>query len=122
MKQTVRRVRHDHQAPLPNPRNPDELQISCPYNVTLRGDNFLMIDNGPGLKRVLIFSTTRNLEYLAESRNWFADGTFKSAPPLFQQLYMIHILKYNKVIPMVYVLSNDKSTSNYVHILTELKQ
>ena len=121
LKQIVRRVRHDHQAPLPNPRYLDELQICAPYNVTLRGDNFLLHDSGPGLEQVVLFSTARNLEYLSQSRNWFADGTFKSAPPLFQQLYTIHVLKCNKVIPMVYVLSNEKSTNSYIHVLTELK-
>ena len=79
MKQTVRRVRHQHQAPLANPVCLEQLQI--PDNKTLKGENFLLYDSGPGPHRFLIFSTIRNLQLFAESRHWFADGTFKSTPP-----------------------------------------
>ena len=121
MKQIVRRVRHEHQAPLANPTSLEELEIPEPYNKTVTGDNFLLHDSGPGSQRFLIFSTARNLQLLAESPHWYADGTFKSAPPLFQQLYTIHILKFKTIIPVVFVLMNDKSTNTYVRVLTELK-
>ena len=55
LKQTVRRVRHVNQAPLPNPTNLEELTILAPYNITIPGENFLLHDSGPGSQRVLIF-------------------------------------------------------------------
>ena len=92
MKQTIRRVRHEHQAPLPNPTSLDVLTLPIEYKTTVRGDNFLLHDSGPGDKRMLIFSTTRNLELLEQCPHWYADGTFKTSPPLFTQVYTIHAI------------------------------
>ena len=64
LKQTVRRVRHVNQAPLPNPTNLEELTILAPYNMTITGENFLLHDSGPGPQRVLLFSMTRNMKIL----------------------------------------------------------
>ena len=48
-----------------------------------------------------------------------ADGTFKATPPLFNQIYTIHAVKYSNVIPTVFVLMSDRNTTSYVRILTE---
>ena len=40
-------------------------------------------DSGPGNDRILIFSTTKNLEVLAEASSWFIDATFKVVPDIF---------------------------------------
>jgi len=69
----------------------------------------------------LIFATDGNMELLARSQNWYADGTFKTAPPLFQQVYTIHVRQHGTIIPAVFVLMNERSTNAYVRILTELK-
>ena len=122
IKQTVRRVRHENQTPLPNPASLDELVIPMEYTQAESGEQFLLHDSGPGQHRMLIFSTARNLQLLENCPNWYADGTFKTSPPLFQQVYTIHVLKYNSVIPVVFVLMNDKSTGSYVHLLMELKK
>ena len=120
IKQTIRRVRHVHQTPLPSPPNLDELTLPIEYTKTLKGENFLIFDSGTGSQRVLMFSTAGNLDLLAQCSSWYADGTFKTSPPLFQQIYTIHVRKYNTIIPVVYILMNSKSTSSYVSILTEL--
>lgn len=39
--------------------------------------------------RILIFATTENLRYLARSSTWSVDGTFKTAPTIFFQLFAI---------------------------------
>ena len=46
------------------------------------GENFLKYDSGPGNDRILIFSTTKNLEVLAEASSWFIDATFKVVPDI----------------------------------------
>jgi hypothetical protein len=98
-----------------------ELNLPVEYTKTAKGDNFLLHDSGPGQTRFLVFSTGRNMELLAQSSNWYADGTFKTAPPLFQQIYTIHVLANKVVIPLVYILMNDRSTSTYVKVLTAIK-
>jgi hypothetical protein len=120
IKQTIRRVRHAAQAPLPNPTNLEELDLPEEYTKTLQGENFLLFDSGPGPQRILIFSTTANMDLLASCPNWYADGTFKTTPPLFQQIYTIHVLKYKTVIPLVFILMSDRSTTSYVRVLSEL--
>ena len=37
-----------------------------------------------------MFTTKENCKYLQESKCWLADGTFKSCPSIFLQLYCIH--------------------------------
>ncbi|CAG8849092.1 40459_t:CDS:2, partial [Gigaspora margarita] len=49
-----------------------------------------------------------NINYLEEARYWLMDGTFKTVPTLFCQLYTIHAIVGGKsnshVFSMVYVL------------------
>ena len=114
LKQTLRQVRHQIRGPLPNVTNLQKLTMSAEYNTMLRGDAFLLHDSGPGQQRFLIFSTARNLELLSRCPNWYTDGTFKTAPPLFQQICSIHVLKHGTILPVVLVLMSDHSTYGYV--------
>lgn len=76
-------------------------QIPERFRKTLMGDLFLIYDSNEddeaeiGEKnRVLVFSTRRNLELLMVSETWFADGTFKTSPLIFTQIFtLIGIVK-----------------------------
>jgi hypothetical protein len=92
------------------------------YKKTMRGEDFLMYDSGPGIQRSIIFTTTSNLALMSESQHWYADGTFKVTPPLFNQIYTIHAVKYSNVIPTVLVLMTDRNPTSYVPILMELNK
>lgn len=122
IKQTVRRARCQTGKTLASPLNLEVLEIPDNYRKTLRGEDFLMYDSGPGNKRCIIFTTTRNLALMSECPNWYADGTFKATPPLFNQIYTIHAVKYSNVIPTVFVLMTDRNTTSYVRILMELNK
>lgn len=122
LKQTIRRERREKEIPLPNPENLQDLIIPDAYKTTTSGENFLSYDSGPGQNRFLIFATQRNLDRMVQCENWYADGTFKSSPPLFQQIYTIHALRYSDVIPTVFILMSDRSTTSYVRVFTELKR
>jgi hypothetical protein len=64
----------------------------------------LLYDSGiDSPARILIFSTETNLRALTTTGHWFADGTFKTAPELFYQIYTIHALVDN-ILPFVYAL------------------
>jgi len=69
--------------------------------------------NGPTKNRILIFCTREGLELMSEYEHRLADGTFKSAPSIFTQIYTIHVSKYSTVLPVVFALLPDKSTSTY---------
>jgi len=50
--QTIRRARRVDGAPLPNPDNLDDLEIPEGYKKTLKGQDFLKFDSGPGGNRI----------------------------------------------------------------------
>lgn len=121
LRRSVQRSRASATGLLPTPKTLDELKITGEYLLTQKGEDFLLVDHGVGNERILIFSTKRNLHFLLECDHWFADGTFKTAPTLFQQVYTIHGLKYGEVLPAVYTLLPDKKKTTYLRMLTHLK-
>ncbi|KAK4872354.1 hypothetical protein RN001_014383 [Aquatica leii] len=104
MKKLIRRAKQEQGAPALL-RNVEELEIPESYQQIMidgEAEQFLFYDSEhellPG--RILIFSTRSNLHILAESKEWFADGTFSTAPTLFEQVYTMHVVKYNAVFPV----------------------
>lgn len=81
----------------------------------------MLYDSGPGVQRIIIFTTRKNLDLMVNTQHWFADGTFKSTPPLFQQLYTIHGIKYNAVVPTVYILMSNRTERTYLTAFNQLK-
>lgn len=71
---------------------------------TEENENFLLADTSEKNYRILIFS---NLELLVECEPWFADGTFKTVPTLFEHVYTVHGLKrygegYSDILLAIY--------------------
>lgn len=98
-----------------------ELVIPAEYTVTSKGDQFLLFDSGSSSDRILIFSTEKNLELMQKCDHWYADGTFKSAPKPFQQVFTIHGIKYDNVIPTIYALLTNKQKDTYIEVLKNIK-
>ena len=74
-------------------QNLQTMEIPEEYTVTHTDEPFLLYDSGiDSPARILIFSTETNLKALTTTGHWFADGTFKTAPELFYQIYTIHTL------------------------------
>ncbi|KAL4085461.1 hypothetical protein QTP88_027319 [Uroleucon formosanum] len=117
---TIRRERIKQQKPPANPVNIGDLIVSGEYSVTNKGDMFLFYDSKIQ-KRILIFSTLENLNMLKECSSWFGDGTFRSVPTLFSQLYTIHGTKNKQSFPLVYILMVDRSKDSYIEVLKALK-
>jgi hypothetical protein len=73
-------------------QNLQTMEIPEEYTITHRDEPFLLYDSGiDSPARILIFSTETNLRALTTTGHWFADGTFKTAPELFYQIYTIHV-------------------------------
>ncbi|KAB0803048.1 hypothetical protein PPYR_00018 [Photinus pyralis] len=126
LKKTIRRARRDEEAPA-LPRNMQELVIPRGFSeIVIDGEvqQFLMYDSENQLMpgRILIFSTRSNLHLLAQSQEWFADGTFSTAPAIFEQLYTLHAIKNSAVVPLVYALLPNKTRATYVTFLQQLKR
>lgn len=122
MKRTVTNVRRKENAGPAVPRSLRDIVLPVEYKQTFAGATFLAYDSGPADDRILIFATERNLQLLGRSKHWYADGTFKTVPSLFEQLYTIHGLKENTSVPLVYALLGDKKKETYIHLLQKIKE
>ena len=61
------------------------------------------------------------MQLLSVSQHWFADGTFRTFPLLFHQLYTLHGLKENTSVPLSFALLPDKSKETYITLLQQIK-
>ena len=57
---------------------------------------------------------------LANSTQWFGDGTFKFCPEIFFQIYTIHALSNHGVWPCVFGLFPSKPEAVYIQFLTRI--
>jgi hypothetical protein len=117
MKRKIQRARTINDVPFTNPTNLSELFIPDSFKVTDAGQPFLLFDNRnsqPTEPIILIFSTFQNLDMMTNCDHWYADGTFKTTPPLFAQVWTIHGLKYNNVLPTVFALLPNKTQGTHI--------
>ena len=66
-----------------------------------------MLFEGSGendLETIIIFVTKKNLDIVFDFDSIYLDGTFKSCPELFYQLFTFHAFVEGKQFPLVYVL------------------
>jgi hypothetical protein len=120
---TIKRVRRVQNVPV-NPSSYKTLHIPDEEMLTLDKKKFLCIDTGAADKnRIIIFATNDNIEFLKSADTWFIDGTFKTCPPLFKQLYTVHgNLLGDNLIPLVYMLLPGKSEEIYRRAFTLLRE
>ncbi|CAF1033362.1 unnamed protein product [Brachionus calyciflorus] len=74
------------------PKNLQEISFNEEFEsfkYTIDKKRFLLFDF-KNLDRIICFASDVQLEILQKSDRWHVDGTFKAAPTLFYQLYLIH--------------------------------
>ncbi|KAL4127383.1 hypothetical protein QTP88_011555 [Uroleucon formosanum] len=76
-----------------------------------QNEKFLLVNDYEN--NILVFSTITNLKFLGQVDTIFVDGTFKSCPKLFTQLFTIHGLSNGNYIPLVFFLLIDKNVETY---------
>ncbi|XP_078539560.1 uncharacterized protein LOC144824317 [Lissotriton helveticus] len=103
------------------PRTFEDINLPNHLLLTFSNETFLLYDNFDVLKRILIFSTNHNILTLVNSPIWMMDGTFKSTPHPFFQIYTVHANINNTTVPLVYDLLPDKQSSTYTEFLSVLK-
>ncbi|CAF1126879.1 unnamed protein product, partial [Rotaria magnacalcarata] len=87
----------------PDGRLPEKLRK------TDRGEDLILFES----VKLIIFTTKSNLSILKQYKHWFADGTFKVCLDEFYQLFTLHAMMKNSIIPLVYGLLIGKSTNDY---------
>ena len=70
---------------------------------------------------IVIFSTEENIRRLSTKSHWCADGTFKSVPKIYTQIFTIHGFEGDKLTPLVYCLLSSKTRAIYSQVFRSLK-
>lgn len=93
-----------------------------------RYNNFLLADysNTTNNTRIIVFSSVQARKIICESQEFYGDGTFKSCPSPFVQLYTIHVdtgstVNHTNIIPVVYALMNNKTMQSYSILIKMIK-
>ena len=86
------------------PKSTLAIDLDGQYLVTIYGQRFLLFDTQIGSQRIIAFSSNFQMEILAKSIQWHVDRTFKTAPHLFAQNYLIHGSLNNEMWPCVFIL------------------
>ena len=121
MRRNIRRQRDDHNMPAVPQRREDIPVLPNNYQITNKGDHFLLSDSGVGdVNRLIIFATNDAIRLLATNPQWFMDGTFKVYTEIFFQIYTIHALINHQIFPGVFALLSNKTEGTYNRFLTEV--
>ncbi|CAF1103817.1 unnamed protein product [Rotaria sordida] len=101
----------------PAPRTIDDVNIEGIWSKTLSGEQFILHNS-----KHLIFGTSESLKQLSKSDNdhLFFDGTFKSCPNPFYQLYSVHSVNSELSTPKLYTLLPDKKAPTYISIFNSI--
>ncbi len=123
LRQIVKRVRREDLPPEPD--NLNNFVVPAQFTTTINGDNFYK-DFQMGEERILLFVTDANIINLRNASVWIMDGTFKTVPTIFKQLYTIHAPINNrndsKIVPLLYALMSSKSEELYRRLFKELNE
>ena len=90
---------------------------------TLNSGLFLKRDSTIKEDRILIFTTAVNMKRLSEAPFWIMDGTFKTVPIIFYQMYTIHAPVGHgnrRVFPLMYAFMTGKSEVLYKRLFQDL--
>ena len=124
MRMVIKRRRKQLDIAPPNPTNVSGIVIPDEYKqyTTNNGEseNFVIADSGQSEDRIIIFGRESWTDMLLDSDVRYADGTFRLAPPLFAQVYVILAKKHGGVHPILYALLPNKRRSTYVRMFLML--
>lgn len=121
LKRAFRHIRSAQENHPEHPMRREDIVLPPQFCETEKNANFLLYDKGQNEDRILIFGTDENLSLLATANHWFADGTFDACTTLFAQLYTIHAMIEDRIVPLIYVLLPGKSEQTYRETFQQLK-
>ncbi|RWS24035.1 uncharacterized protein B4U80_10646 [Leptotrombidium deliense] len=102
------------------PKSRSEIKFEGVWLQTVNNQQFVAINDGMADK-IIVLCTEKFGKRLAQAKKIFSDGTFKSVPKLFEQLYTFHVKEDKQMIPVAYCLLPNKSSSTYERLLTLLR-
>jgi len=104
------------------PQTRQDIVLEGPWAQTVEGNRFLISAPSVADNEMIVFASDASLLRLASCDTIYMDGTFRVAPSLYTQLYTIHGLCSNFVVPLVYVFMIDKSSASYYKLFDIIRQ
>ena len=98
----------------PLPTTTAYININGGWAQTTSGEPFLLADDDTN-RRILIFTTHKNLAHFATADTIHGDGTFYFCPSLFYQLCTFHAIVDGNMYTLVYSLLPAKSLHKVTH-------
>lgn len=81
------------------PRNLSSIVIPDEYKQTETGDRFLLADDVTIDDRIVIFLSDPSLTLMSSANTISCDGTFRTVPSLFEQLFSVSYFHNDKLLP-----------------------
>jgi hypothetical protein len=116
IKRTIRRMRGKAEGSLIVPTSKEQVNLPSRFMKTVNDEDFLLFDSGLSSDRIMLFSTSKNLEFLQLLKVWLVDGTFHSCPTIFDQIFVIHGWHSGTCFPLVYVFCPNCTIHTYDRI------
>ncbi len=115
--QSLKRKKKQNVPPIPN--NIADVRIAGPWAETWDGQhNLLHIDNNWG---IAIFATRKQMKLLRRASTLYVDGTFRSTPRPYKQIYTLHAEVRGHVVQVATCLMRNKDTGSYRQVIQALK-
>jgi len=111
-----------HQKP-PEPTSLSQIDIPLNLCKSFNGQTFLLKESTIESHKIYIFSTKDEISKLVNANYWVMDGTFKTVPSIFLQMYTIHAPvggNNSRILPLVYVLMTSKQQCCYERLFEDL--
>lgn len=106
-------------------KNIEEAQTAIdamdPTKLTTSCGKFFVLANNKN-RKIIIFSTDKNIRVLSECDTIFVYGTFDYSPKHFKQLFTIHGLRNNQYIETAFCLLPDKRKTTYCSMFNILRE
>lgn len=117
VRRTLRAVRKRSRCEPSLPRTLSELLLPDALLATEEG-SILLHDSGEadGENRIVLLSRPDQVRRLSRCAHLFVDGTFHAAPSITFQLFTVHGLVNDRVVPLLYAFLPDKKQRTYVRV------
>lgn len=97
------------------------LEIVIPDNLKyIEGELFVLSEKEFHNDKIILLGTISSLKLLAEAKCWLMDGTFEVVPSIMRQLFSIHGLIGNEIVPLIFCIMSSKSKEAYTEMFYEL--
>ena len=103
------------------PKDNEEVNLPPEYANQLDKPFLRYNSTNNNTNQMLIFMSDEAIEILRKSTRWQLDGTFKSSPKQFYQIFTIHAYFGKKLLPCVYCLLKKKDRETYDTALQKIK-